>query len=104
MPGLETDAAEEVHDGTRKRLRDLYNEDIPNTLIQRLDYVHDGRKFSARVGEEDERNQGVVFAVFGPTPRRRLYYVATYDRGVAHGGPILVGDDEVINVFEFLKS
>ncbi|MEV7574350.1 hypothetical protein AB0P28_14755 [Pseudarthrobacter sp. NPDC089323] len=99
IPGFETDsaAAEAVYIGTMKNLPD----EVSAARLQRLDYQHKGRTYSARVGEEEERGQGVVFAIFGPSKIRQMYYVATFNRGVRRGEAMYIGLEEVTAVIEF---
>ncbi len=102
LPGsTEPDVVEAIYLATSKN---LHGEAVPSRRIQRLDYLHGGRRFRAEVGEQDQRGQGTVMAIFGPSSSRNLYYVTTLERGVVRGDPILVGSDEVLQVFEFLDD
>lgn len=102
LPGsTEPEVAEAIYLGTSKN---LHGETVPERRIQRIDYVHDGRRYRAEVGQQDQRGQGTVMAIFGPSSPRNLYYVTTLERGVLRGEPIMVGSDEVRQVFEFLAD
>lgn len=102
MPGFEKDptAAEAIYIGAMKNLPD----EVSAARVQRLDYQHKGQAYSARVGKEDERGQGVVFAIFGPSKIRQMYYVATFNRGVRRGEAMYIGRGEVTAVIEFLED
>lgn len=102
VPGIEDkETAEAIYAGTRKN---LHGESVPDRRIQRLDYEHNARKLRAEVGERDQRGEGTVMAIFGPSSLRNLYYVTTLDRGMLRGDPIMVGMDEVREVYEFLED
>lgn len=102
IPGTDdAEMAEAIYEGTRKN---LLGESVPERRIQRLDYEHDGRKFRAEVGEQDQRGEGTIMAIFGPSSPRNLYYVTTLNRAVFRGEPIMVGADEVRKVYEFLDD
>jgi hypothetical protein len=103
VPGFETQPAigVEVYEGIRDNLPD----EVASARIRRLDYRHDGIAYSARVGAEDERGQGTIFAIFGPSKLRGgMYYIATYNRGVFRGEAMYVGHEEVRKVFMFLAD
>lgn len=97
----EAEMAESIYAGTRKN---LLGESVPDRRIQRLDYEHNGQQFRAEVGEQDQRGEGTVMAIFGPSSPRNLYYVTTLERGVLRGIPIMIGADEVRKVYEFLDD
>lgn len=102
VPGTKNPgAAEEIYMGTSKN---LHGETVPSRRIQRLDYVHDGRTYRAEVGQQDQGGEGLVLAIFGPSSPRNVYYVTTYNRGVARGEPIMVGGGAVLGVYEFLTE
>lgn len=102
MPGIdEAEAAEGIYSATAKN---LYGETVAERRIQRLDYEHNGQRYRAEVGEPDQRGEGVVMAIFGPSSPRNLYYVATLNRGVLRGGAIMIGAGEVRKVYEFLPE
>ncbi|NHW48687.1 hypothetical protein HAV21_17615 [Paenarthrobacter sp. MSM-2-10-13] len=102
IPGTEApEAAEAIYIGTSKN---LHGETVPARRIQRLDYVHNGIMYRAEVGQQDQRGEGMVLAIFGPSSLRNLYYVTTYNRGVVRGAPIMVGAGEVSDVYEFLTK
>ncbi|MFD0044729.1 hypothetical protein ACFVGV_06015 [Pseudarthrobacter scleromae] len=97
----EAEMAESIYESTRKN---LLGESVPDRRIQRLDYEHNGQKFRAEVGEQDQGGEGTVMAIFGPSSPRNLYYVTTLDRGMLRGIPIMVGAGEVRKVYEFLDE
>ena len=67
---------------------------MPSRRIFRITYTHNGKFMAAEVGESPDpyyREAGPVIAIFDGNP----LCVCLPDRGVARGGPILVGAQSV---------
>jgi len=68
--------------------------------IYRVTGVHNGKPFTATVGEPFESLREVVIAILLDT-KRNCYFICTANRGVARGIPYLSGSDEIKSVEEF---
>jgi hypothetical protein len=68
--------------------------------IYRLDFAHEGRPFTATVGEIFLRLREVVAAILFDTTKK-CYLICTASRGVAHGEPYLSGHEELRNIEYF---
>lgn len=95
------EAAEIIYVGAATN---FYGEPLPETRIQRIDYIHEGRTLRAEVGQPEPRGEGTVRAIYGPSSLRNLYYVVTLNRGMYAGDPIMVGFNEVIRAYGFLTE
>lgn len=65
-----------------------------------LSYRHKGTDYYAEVGKNEQPNGELVIAIIFDESRN-LYLVCTPNRGVARGGPILVGAHDVLSVIDF---
>src|SRR5260370_21461588 len=85
--------AEKVYEGIRK----FNTTEMKATLSPRRIYhvagVHDGKAFTATVGETFERLGEVVIAILLDTSRN-VYFICTARRGVLGGMPYLSGINE----------
>jgi len=92
--------AEEVYEGIRK----FNSEQMGATLSPRRIYhvagVHDGKPFTATVGEQFERLREVVIAILLDTSRD-LYFICTPSRGVLRGESYLSGTYEIRGAEDF---
>jgi len=65
--------------------------------IFRIEYIHDGKEYSAEVGKQDPRTGELVIALL----ESATYLVCMPNRGIMRGEPMLVGKDEIRNVEAF---
>jgi hypothetical protein len=63
--------------------------DIKDRKIYRIRFLHDGKTHLATVGEVLPYNGEIVIAILEGS----VFYICTYNRGVAKGAPILVRRD-----------
>jgi hypothetical protein len=68
--------------------------------IYKLDFAHEGRSFTATVGEVFPRLKERVVAILFDTTKK-CYLICTAHRGVANGGPFLSGHEELRNIEYF---
>lgn len=92
--------AEEVYEGVRKFNSEQMGATLSPRRIYRLAGVHDGKPFTATVGEMFERLREVVVAILLDT-KRDLYFICTANRGVIRGEPYLSGAHEIRDSEDF---
>ena len=68
--------------------------------VHRLGWMHDGKAYTAEVGQETSVNREPVIAILFE-PARDLYHVCTPNRGVLRGMSILAGGHSVTMVSDF---
>jgi len=96
------DAAQEkeVYEGTRKFVSQQMGAKLSPRRIYRLEFVHEGKAYTATVGETFERLDERVIAILLDTVRD-LYFICTPNRGVLRGDPYLAGSSEIRSVEDF---
>lgn len=92
--------AERVYDAVRRFNSEEMGAALSPQRIYRVSGAHDGKPFTATVGEEFERLREVVVAILLDT-MRDCYLICTKNRGVARGIPYLSGSNEIKSVEEF---
>jgi len=92
--------ADQVYEGTQRFVSESMGAELSDRRVYRINGVHNGRQFEARVGERFEQAGELVIAILFD-PRRNLYYVCTPNRGVAQGHPYLVGANDAGDVEDF---
>ncbi|HEV3036473.1 MAG TPA: hypothetical protein VHA33_01550 [Candidatus Angelobacter sp.] len=92
--------AEEVYEGIRKFNAEQMGATLSPRRIYSVSGVHDGKPFTATVGQEFERLREVVVAILLDTSRD-LYFICTPNRGVIRGEPYLSGSHEIRNAEDF---
>lgn len=104
IPGAASDVERErVYEAVKMHLAQELGASLSNRRIRSLQYVHNGKNYSAVVGENDSGGLGVVTAILLDIIRS-LYLVCTPYRGVISGSPILVGEHDVQAVADFGAS
>ena len=97
VPGaINDEQAEKKYDS----IKAFVDAPIDDRRIYSLTYLHDGNRYHAEVGLPHLLNGEPVEAIL----KKReygLYYVCTLNRGVARGGPILIGEHDVISAEDF---
>jgi hypothetical protein len=68
--------------------------------IYKLDFAHEGRPYTATVGEVFPRLREPVVAILFDTTKK-CYLICTANRGVARGEPYLTGHEEMRNIEYF---
>jgi hypothetical protein len=96
----DTAEAETDYHAIRRVVGEQASGPLEDSRIFRIDYNHHGKRRRAQVGER-ERHEGAIVHAILKQRDCRLYFICTPDRGVVRGGPICVGDDEVIRAVEF---
>jgi len=92
IPAAEDKQQEQtVYESIKEFLSDKLGARFDNRQIFQLDYVHNGRKYNAEVGQKHELNGEIVIAILHDQSRR-LYHVCTPNRGVFRDMSILVGE------------
>jgi len=101
IPGAK-DAAqgEEVYEGIRKFNSEEQGARLSPRRIYRVRGIHNSKPFTATVGEPFERPPETVIAIL-LDELRTLYFICTYNRGVAQGMPYLSGSNEITEVEDF---
>jgi hypothetical protein len=92
--------AESAYAAIRKFVEGQASGPLDARRIFRINYRHEGRPCYAQVGEP-ERHEGATVIAILKQRDYPLYFVCTPDRGVARGGPILVGEDEIYSSIDF---
>jgi hypothetical protein len=101
IPGAKDAAqAEEVYEGIRKFNAEEQDARLSARRICRVRGIHNGKPFTATVGEPFERPPETVIAILLDESRTR-YFICTYNRGVARGMAYLSGSNEIWDVEEF---
>jgi hypothetical protein len=67
-----------------------------------LAYEHGGKQYYAEVGKPEPREGELVIAILEGV-EQMPYLVCTPNRGVARGGPYLVGKSEVLSIVDFIS-
>ena len=89
--------AEEVWESIRKFAEETTGWNVKEKRIKSLTFL-DGRKSCiATVGEELEQAREPVFAILESV----TFLVCTPNRGVLRGNPVLIGRNDVIEIFYF---
>jgi hypothetical protein len=70
---------------------------IGDRRIFRIEYVHEGGRYVAEVGREEDRGHETCFAILDST----TYLVCTLNRGLLRGAPLRVGKNEVLRLHDF---
>lgn len=91
---------EELYESMRKFNAQQMETTLSPRRIYRVSGVHDGKPFTATVGEQFERLREVVFAILLDT-KRDLYFICTPSRGFLHGEPYLSGAHEIRDSEDF---
>jgi len=89
-----------VYGAIKKHLGTLLGAEFSERRIRFLRWKHDGKNYTAEVGNVTSANEGLVIAILYE-PKRKLYHVCTPTRGVAEGMSILAGGDFVIDCEDF---
>jgi len=92
--------AEEVYEGICKFNSEQMWATISPRRIYRVTGVHDGKPFTATVGEQFERLRELVVAILLDTSRD-VYLICTPNRGVIRGEPYLSGAHEIRDSEDF---
>jgi len=92
----------EDHEGIRNRVEKTTGWKTTDRRIRSLSYVHDGVSMEDTVGEKQGDNVELIAAIFETKVScQPVYFVCTTNRGVLGGEPILVGENEVIEIKDF---
>jgi len=83
----DSEEAEDIYSAIKKHAKDCYGWTIKERRIYRMNFEHDGMKYTAVVGEPTAFNGEVVIAILEST----TYLVCTQNSGVLSGNPIMVG-------------
>ncbi len=94
--------AELLYSSLKKRLSQTVGTDFDDRRIYQLNFSHEGKDYSAKVGETTDFNHELVIAILH-SPGRDLYQVCTPNRGVERGISILVGGHAVAFSSDFEK-
>ncbi len=97
---LDTEKVERGYSSLRGHVGEMMGAVLSDRRIRILHYRHDGKAYSATVGEPDPYERQEVLAIFYE-PLRVLFHVVTYGRGVRGSPTILVGKDEVTSSEDF---
>ena len=96
----ESAEAEATYQAIRRFVGGRIHGPVGDRRIFRLDYNHYGKRYRAQVGEPELHEGALVYAIL--TQRDYgLYFICTPGRGVGRGGPICIGEDEVIASVDF---
>jgi hypothetical protein len=93
-------AAEKVYDAIVKFNCEQLKATISPKRIYKLDFAHEGRSFTATVGEVFPRLRETVVAILFDTTKK-CYLICTAHRGVARGEPYLSGHEEMRDIEYF---
>lgn len=91
-----------VYQAIKSFAKDMTGWDASDRHIRRIEYVHEGKRYTAEVGELEPRTHEEVIAILETAPKKGLpYLVCTPNRGVVRGEPMLVGDNEIRDIEDF---
>ena len=93
-------AAERVYDAIVTFNSAQLKATISPKRIYKLDFAHEGRSFTATVGEVFPRLREKVVAILFDTTKE-CYLICTASRGVARGEPYFSGHEELRNIEYF---
>jgi hypothetical protein len=99
-PAKESADAEKAYDAIRQFVSKQMGAELGPERIYHVRGVHDGKPFTATVGEVFERLGEVVVAILFDT-QKKCYLICTANRGVLGGIPYLSGSNEIKSVEEF---
>ena len=98
LPSVKDSAqAAQVKQAVIEFTRSNFGRHIQQSALIALRFQHDGKQFSCKVGELLDF-YGVhekVWTIF-KDPSRSLFLVVTQDRGGVRGGPVLVGEHDLL--------
>lgn len=83
--------AESVYAGIKKFAAEQTGWPITDRRIRSIEYRHEGKEYTAEVGEVNNRNGETVIAIL----ESKTYLVCTPNRCVRRGEPMYVGIQEV---------
>ena len=96
-------SAEKNYEGIRKYNADQMGATLSDRRIYSVSGVHDGKPFTATVGEAFETLGEPVIAILLDTSRN-CYFICTPNRGVLRGIPYLSGSNEITHAEDFDES
>lgn len=85
------------YDAIRSFAKTTLGWNVSSRKIYRINYRHDGQTYVAEVGQLADRVNEKIFAIL----ESNAYLVCTPNRGVFRGTPILVGQNEIIDIIDF---
>lgn len=88
----------EAYSSIKKFVSQQVGGDILDTKIYKINFKHDGKEYSATIGETTNFNGEMAIAIFEAD---NLYLLCTLNRGVKRGDPILVGKNLDTSVIFF---
>ena len=101
IPGVDDPTkAEEAYADIRKFIEEEMDATLAEQRFCKIDYMHDGKRYVATVGEPDQVEGETVVCILLDT-KRNLYLVCTHNHGVARGGPMPHGPQDTNYVQEF---
>jgi hypothetical protein len=101
VPGAKDPSqAEDIYEGIRKFNSEQMEAILSPRRIYRVSGVHDGKAFTATVGEPFERLREVAVAILLDTSRN-LFFICTRNRGAVRGEPYLSGSNEIRDSEDF---
>jgi hypothetical protein len=92
--------AEDVYKAIVKFHSEKMKATISPKRIYRIDFAHEGRPYTATVGETFLRLREVVVAILFDT-RKKCFLICTPSRGVARDVPYLSGHEELRTIEYF---
>ena len=99
VPAAQNDQnAEKVVVAAKKFAKMTMGWDTTERKIYGLKYRHDGKDYTAMVGDNEPRTGEMVIVILESDP---VFLVCTPNRGLIRGEPMLVGKNEVSSVIDF---
>jgi len=90
--------ARETIEKIRTNVATFVNQQITDRAIYKIEFYHNGKTYSATVGEEFAPLRESVVAIL---EAENLYLICTPSRGVLHQGPYLVGLQTAFRIVDF---
>ena len=97
IPGNTSQRSEEIYAWIIRYVKEMTDCEIEPVRIFSLDYTHEGRQFTATVGQEEPRTRQLVIAIL----RSDAYLICTPYYGVRRGEPMRIDFSDVGDVRYF---
>lgn len=90
-------SAETAYNAIKQFAEELTGWKVSNRRIYRLEFVHNGKHYTAEVGQRTDFNDEEVIAILDSDP----YLICTPNQGVIVGPPLFVGHHLVLRRDDF---
>ena len=98
IPDTDRSDWERYYDAIRSFAKTTLGWDVSSRRIYRITYRHSGKTYTAEVGQLADVVNEKIFAIL----ESNAYLVCTPNRGVFRDMPVLVGQNEIIDIVDFI--